>query len=275
MNLFNNNLKAFAEISAVLFKHRDLTWEMARREFMDKYAGQALGIGWALLHPVFMMCLYLFIFAYVFKVKVGGTADLPRDYSVYMLSGLVSWMCFQEVLIKSCSSITSNASLVKQVVFPLEILPVKGVISSLFQQIVALCLLFFYMLFAPGGIPKTALLLPVLLAFQFLAMIGVAYILATIGAYFRDIKDIIQLFTMAGAYLMPVFYLPAWVPAPVQPLLAINPFSHFVWCYQDLLYFGRFEHPLSWALIISGSSITFIIGYRVFRKMKSVLGNYL
>ena len=225
MRLAKGHFQAFTEVVSLLTRHRDLTWEMARRELSDRYAGQAFGLLWAIGHPMFMIGLYVFMFALVFKQKVGGTVDMPLDYTAYLLSGLIAWMSFQEAMVKSCTAITGNAALVKQVVFPLEILPVKVVLASLFPQLVSLALLIAYVLITNGSLHLTYLLLPVLIVMQVMAMIGVAYILAPIGAYFRDIKDFIQLFATTGMYLMPIFYLPTWVPSLFKPILYINPFS--------------------------------------------------
>jgi lipopolysaccharide transport system permease protein len=275
MRLAKGHFQAFTEVVSLLTRHRDLTFEMAKRELSDRYAGQAFGLLWAIGHPMFMIGLYVFIFAFVFKQKVGGTIEMPLDYTAYLLSGLVAWLSFQESMVKSCSAITGNAALVKQVVFPLEILPVKGVLASLFPQLVSLVLLITYVLLTNGSLHATYFLLPVLIALQLMAMIGVAFILSTIGAYFRDIKDFVQLFAIAGMYLMPIFYLPTWVPELFKPILYLNPFSYLVWCYQDVLYFGRFEHPWAWAFIITASISTFTVGYRIFRKLKPGLGNML
>lgn len=275
MRLAKGNLQAFTEIVKILSHYRELTFEMARREMSDRYAGQAFGMLWAVIHPLFMMGLYVFIFAVVFKQKIGGTIDMPLDYTAYILSGLVSWLGFQDSLSKSAVAITSNTALVKQVVFPLEILPVKTVLASLFPMIVSLLVLTLYVLISHGFLHWTYLLLPLLLLMQVMMMIGLAYLLAPIGAYLRDLKDVVQLFALLGVYIMPVVYLPAWVPALFKPILYINPFSYFVWCYQDVLYFGRIEHPLAWLVVLLQSFLTFVFGYRVFRKLKPALGNAL
>src|SRR5262249_56148510 len=95
------------------------------------------------------------------------------------------------------------------------------------------------------------------------------------GGDFRDVKDLVQVFNTVGLYLVPVLYLPAFVPEACRPLLYINPFSYLVWCYQDAIYFGRFEHPWAWPLLVFLSVGVFIIGYRLFRKLKVMFGNVL
>ncbi len=269
------HLHAFAELLGLLTRHRQLTWEMTRREVSDRYAGQVLGTLWAVGHPLALMAIYVFVFGYVFRMKIGGTLDLPLDYTIYLLAGLVPWMAFQESMSKGATAIVGNANLVKQVVFPIEVLPVKGVIASFSTQLVATALLAVYVLASHGRLPWTWLLLPALFFFQALAMIGVAYILAAVGTYLRDVKDFVQVFCIAGMYLMPVVYLPKMVPGVFRPLLNLNPFSYMVWCYQDACYFGRFEHPWAWPVFLVGSLGMFYLGYRVFRKLKVCFGSVL
>ncbi len=267
--------QAFSEVLTLLTRHRQLTWAMTRREISDRYAGQVLGTLWAVGHPLALMGIYVFIFGYVFRLKIGGTRELPLDYTTYLLAGLIPWMAFQESMAKGATAIVGNANLVKQVVFPIEVLPVKGVLSSFSTQLVASGLLAAYVLVSHGGLTWTWLLLPALFFFQALAMIGVAYVLAAVAAYFRDVKDFVQVFCIAGMYLMPVAYLPEMVPRLFRPWLYLNPFSYLAWCYQDACYFGRFQHPWAWPVFVGGSLGMFYLGYRVFRKLKVCFGSVL
>jgi lipopolysaccharide transport system permease protein len=267
--------QAFREIVMLLTRHRQLTVAMARREIADRYAGQSLGVLWAIIHPVVIMGVYVFIFAYVIKMKIGGTQELPLDYTTYLLSGLIPWMCFQESMSKASAVIVNNANLVKQVVFPIEVLPVKVVIASLFTMLLTLSVLMLYVLIMNHYLPWTYLLLPVLIIMQIPAMIGINYVLSAVGAYFRDVKEFVQIFNTIGLYLIPIFYLPDLVPQIFRPLLYCNPFSYIIWCYQDVLYFGRFEHWWSWPVFIGITICTFLAGYRTFRKLKTMFGNVL
>ncbi|MBR9817206.1 MAG: ABC transporter permease [Rhodospirillales bacterium] len=275
MYFFRGHIQAFVEIITLIRQHYNLSIEMARREILDRYSGQIFGPVWAIAHPIFMMGLYVFIFGVVFKMKIGSRADMPLDYTAYLLSGLVAWMGCQEAMTKGCTAITSNASLVKQVMFPIEILPVKVVISSLFPQSVSIVILIFYVILSHGVPPATYLLLPVVLMMQVLAMTGISFVLAAGGTFFRDVKDFVQIFSLAGVYLMPIFYLPEWVPPLFKPLMYLNPFSYLIWCYQDVLYFGKVEHPWAWGVTLILSLTSFIMGYRTFRKLKPMLGNVL
>lgn len=268
-------LYAFRNFISIITMHSELIWDLAKRETGERYAGQMLGNVWAIIHPLMMMGIYVFLFSFVFKVKIEDLYELPLDYTAYILAGLIPWLVFQEVLIKSTTVIVANANLVKQVVFPIEVLPVKSVLSSLLSLAVSLTVLFTYVLITSGGLPWTYLLLPVVVALMVVFMLGVAFLLSGAGVYFRDIKDIVQVLAIINMYLMPIFYLPMWVPQLFKPLIYINPFSPMIWCFQDVLYFGGFEHPWAWLVFGVESLLIFIIGFSLFRRLKTVFGNVL
>jgi lipopolysaccharide transport system permease protein len=275
MNFFTRNFLTVVELINIVKNHKNLIVEMARRELSDRYSGQVFGLTWAIIHPIFLMGVYFFIFSVVFKMKLGGTFDMPRDYTTYLLSGLVMWLTFQDVLSKSCTTISSNTILVKQFVFPVEILPIKTVLASMLNLVVSLGVLAGYCILKYGLPPITYLLLPVILFLQITAMIGVAYFLGAIGAYFRDMKDVFQLFALVNMYLMPIFYLPSMVPDFFKPVIFLNPFSAYAFMYQDALYYGRFEHPWSWVAAAIISPLWLLYGYRFFKRVSPMFGSAL
>jgi lipopolysaccharide transport system permease protein len=271
-------MRTLSELAASvrhLYRHRRLTWELARKEFADRYVGQVLGSLWMIGHPLMIIGVYVLVFGFIFKTRVGGTVDLPLDFTTYLLAGLIPWLGFQEAMGKSCQAITSQASLVKQVVFPIEVLPVKGALVALITQLISTTILFVYVLARYHHIPATYALLPVVMFFQFLLMVGVSFLFAAVGVYFRDLKDFVQVFTLVAIYLMPICYLPAWVPGKLRPLMYLNPFSYMIWCYQDILYFCRFDHLFSWAVFLFLSALTFFLGYAVFSRLKPQFGSVL
>jgi lipopolysaccharide transport system permease protein len=275
MKLVSRNAQAFSEAISLIIRYRTLILEMARRELLDRYAGQALGLFWTIAHPIFMMGLYVFIFVVVFKTKIGDGVTMPLDYTTYILAGLIPWLGVQEALSKASTAVTSNANLVNQVIFPVEVLPVKATLATGFTQVISIVLLLLYVLIYQGVAWATFILIPLLMLLQMMMLIGFGFLLAATGVFFRDLKDFVQLYCIAGAYLVPVFYLPEWVPGLFKTVIYSNPFSYMVWCYQDAIYYGRIEHPIAWVVFPLSSILVFLIGYRVMRRLKPMLGNVL
>jgi lipopolysaccharide transport system permease protein len=266
---------AFVEGVSLLGRHRKLMIVMVRRELALRHVNQMMGSFWIIGHPLFLMALFVFLFGVVFNPKVGDTYELPRDYTVYILSGLVPWLALIPALTASCSSVVGNAALVKQFVFHLEILPAKDVLTASVVWVVGIAVITLYTLLEYHSLPWTYLLLPFAAMVHLLAVVGLAFLFSALTVFFRDIQDFVTVFANVGVYIVPVTYLPQWVPAMFRPVLYLNPFSYLIWMYQDVLYFGRIEHPGAWLVSTAGSVLIFAFGYRVFRRLKPMFGNAL
>ncbi|MGE0769706.1 MAG: ABC transporter permease [Hyphomicrobiaceae bacterium] len=268
------NIQAVREGVAAIWRNRRLCLELTRRDLGSQYAGQAIGRLWIVAHPLILFAVYIFLFTVVLRVKIAANLDMPRDYATYILSGLAPWLATQLVLSRATTALAGQANLVKQVVFPIEVLPVGVIIASGVPLLTGLVLLIGRMLLG-GDAPWTLLLLPACILLHATFLLGVAYTLAAITPFFRDLKDMVAAFTVVGVYLIPAFYLPQWVPPGLRPWLYLNPFSYFIWIYQDCLYFGEIRHPEAWGVAAVLAFVCLAIGIRVFRKLKPYVANVL
>jgi len=271
----SSNIQAFIELITLFRQRGRLIFELTKREVGERYSGQVFGMFWTIVHPLLVTLVYIFIFGFVFRARTGSMTDMPLDYTAYMLAGIIPWLVFQEALSKASAVIIGSANIVKQVIFPIEVLPIKSVLATLVTEIVFLIFLMIYTLIISHALPWTYALLPLLMLFQTLAMIGVSYLFSAVGVYFRDLKDFVQAFLSIAFFILPILYLPESIPAAVRIVLYLNPFSYMIWCYQDVLYFGKFTHPWAWGVFLVGSVFVFIFGFRVFRKLKTMFGNVL
>jgi lipopolysaccharide transport system permease protein len=256
----------------MLARHRRLIVAMALRELRTRYAGQIAGSFWIIGHPLFQLLLFVFVFGIVFSQKMGGTVELPRGYATYILSGLIPWLTMNPVFTACCLSVISNANLVTQFAFESELLPVKDVAITLVFWCVGITTLSIYSLVTEGSLPITYLLLPLVLLLHVLLMVGIGWLLAAVSVFLRDVKDFAVVLVTAGVYILPIVYLPSWVPPIFRPLIVLNPFSAVIWVYQDTLYFGRFEHPKAWFVFAFIALLAFGFGHRVFQRLKPHFG---
>lgn len=254
-------------------RHGELLFELSKRDVLEKYAGQALGPIWAIAHPLFLMAVYILVFGFIFGLRLG--AEMPHDYGVYLLAGLIPWLGVVEVLNRSATVLTGNSALIKQVVFPVEVLPVKTVFGVVFTQCV---FWFFYLLYvfaSSGYLSPMTLLLPFIMLSQVACMIGIACMVSVAAAVVKDIKELIQFLSVVGLYFLPIIYLPGMVPSWMIGVLNLNPLSHMIWVYQDVVFYGGFEHPLSWGVWLAFSGLMYGLGTFSFEKVKSMLANFV
>ncbi|MCP1750210.1 ABC transporter permease [Bradyrhizobium elkanii] len=253
--------------------HRELVAELVKRELRDRHTGQLLGALWAYGHPLLLMLMYSLLFAYVFPTRVGSSGGHP-DFAVNVLIGIVSWLAFQDLLARSTTILTAHASLVKQIIFPVVVLPIKTAIASALPYSIALLFTIGYAAVS-GTLTFMVLTVPFLIAIQLIAMTGVALMLSALGIFFRDLRDIVTIFCAVNLFAQPILFNPYVTPSWMNWVFHFNPFSYQVWCWQDALYFGAFQHPAAWIVFPLGAVSCLAIGYAVFSRLQHGFGDAL
>lgn len=275
MQLIRTYIDVLTSLTRMVSTHYRLIWELARREWRDRSAGQLLGGLWIVGIPLIQIAIYLFLFQFVFNIRVTGMAHGGDDYAVYLLAGLIPWLAIQETMNKACSLLPSNANLVKQVVFPIEVLPIKTVVVVLVPQLISFSLLVVYVLVTQAHVRSTYALLPGVIVVQAVGMVGIAYIVSAVGVFLCDLREMVPVACLVGLYMLPVFYQPEMVPTFFQPLLYLNPFSYLIWCYQDICFYGSFVHPWAWGVVLVGNLGLLLFGYLFFQRLKGYFGQCL
>jgi len=248
---------------------------LARRELTSRHAGQFLGALWAVGQPLFLMMLFVFIFGVVFGQRIGGTVEMPRDYTIYILSGLVPWLSFIPGLVTSCQSVLGNGHLVKQFTIDAEMFTLKDTLLTLVFWVVGMAVIAVYTLVVNHSLPWTYVLIPVALFFQFSIGLGLGWAISAVTVFVRDMREFMQMASTAGIYTLPIVYLPHWIPEIFRPFIYMNPFSYMIWVYQDILYFGRIEHPWAWVVSLAFSLLSLTFGLRIFQRLRPYFATYI
>jgi lipopolysaccharide transport system permease protein len=263
------------DFARVIRRNLALVREMVHRDLKGGHAGHGLGSLWVYVQPLVVVATFMLIFGVVIGAKMAVTATFPGDYTSYILIGLVPWLLMSNALGRATSAFSSNANLVKQVVFPIETLPVATIIACFVIYIPSIALMILYKLFIGGGLTWLALALPLVLGMHGLLCIGLTLLLSVITPFLRDIREFVTMYMAVSMYFTPAIYLPDWVPAMVRPILYLNPFSYVVWVYQDVLFYGEIRHAFAWIVFALMAFGLFLAGLVVFRRVKPVLGNVL
>jgi lipopolysaccharide transport system permease protein len=266
-------LIGFTSSLSTVYKHRELMLELVRRELRDRHVGQLLGTMWAYGYPLLLVLMYSFLFAYVFPTRTAGGGG-QRDFAISVLSGIVSWLAFQDLLARSTTLLSSHASLVKQIVFPIMVLPIKTAIASVLPYSLALLFTIGYAALS-GSLTIMILTVPFLIVTQLTAMIGVALMLSALGIFFRDLRDLVTVFCTVNLFAQPILFNPFATPDIMSWVFRLNPFSYQVWCWQDALYFGSFQHPAAWVVFPLCAISSLGIGHVVFSRLRHNFGDAL
>jgi len=206
--------------------------------------------------------MYVFVFNARFQMME------PSDYVLMIFSGLVPFIGFQEALANT-NCVVGNASLMKNTLFPIELVPVKTILTSQPTQISGFVLI----LLALGVFGKTskyAALLPVVWGLQILFNIGFLWVFSSLDVIFRDLQNIAGILTIFLMMVSPIAYPATMVPENLQPFLRLNPLYYIISCYQDVLIFQRLPRMSLFIPNVIMSFGLFILGYAFFMRLKGV-----
>jgi lipopolysaccharide transport system permease protein len=262
----------------------NLIISLIRREIIGRYRGSMLGILWSMLTPLFMLAVYTFVFGAVLGARWSDVRGVPgangdamsmAEFSTVLFAGLIVFQIFSEVVVRAPTLVLSNANYVKKVVFPLEILPVVALGSALFHAAVGFAVLLIFMLLVYGGIPATALLLPVVLAPLLPAILGIAWFVSALGVYYRDINQVLGPLVTGLMFLSPIFFPLSVLPGWIKPWIALNPITLPVEQVRAVLIFGRLPDIVALTVYTAVAIAIALAGYAWFQKTRKGFADVL
>jgi lipopolysaccharide transport system permease protein len=214
-----------------------------------------------------MIAIFTIIFAGIFKAKFGAS-NSQWDFALYLFCGLLPWTAFQEALTFSSNVVVTRANLVKRVVFPLETLPLAQTLAAIVNQLFGTVALLLGIILIHHQVHPTLIYLPVLLVPQFIATIGGAWLLASLGVFIRDIVQGTTLVLMAWMYLTPIIYPETIVPDAYRPIINVNPFSALIRSYRRIIIEGVAPDWSGLAYFLAFALTAFVIGYWWFARSR-------
>jgi lipopolysaccharide transport system permease protein len=117
MTLLRALSTASRDMLGLIYRYRRLLVSITRVELAKRHAGSLLGIAWVVLQPALLLCVYLFVYMVVLRLRFEGFSRL--DYVLYVFCGLVPYLGFMEALTTGALSIKQNIHLVKNVMLPI------------------------------------------------------------------------------------------------------------------------------------------------------------
>ena len=253
---------------ASIIQHRELAWELAKRDFIGRYKGSFMGIAWSLFNPLLMLAIYTIVFAGVFKARWGIGEDSKIAFGLVLFSGMIVHGFFAECINRAPTLIISQPNYVKKVVFPLEILPWVVLSSALLHFLVSFCVLVVFCLLTGVPVHAGTLLIPVVLLPLILLTLGLSWLFASLGVYLRDLTQGMGVITTALLFLSPVFFPIDALPEAYRMIVAWNPITLPIMQLRDLMLWDRPVDWGAWATSLAIAVVINYIGYWWFQKTR-------
>jgi lipopolysaccharide transport system permease protein len=245
-----------------------MLWQTTWNEIKTRYAGSVFGLAWLVFYPLLFLGVYsLYIFAMV-TVRQGESETAKAIEQVLLIfCGLIPFFGFSEALGAGTTSVSANANLIKNTLFPIELIPAKAVLVGQATQIVGMGMLI-AALGAFGKLTPWALLVPFVWLLQIVFSIGLVWILSSLHVFFRDLQNVIAVAILMLMLLSPIAYKGTDIPPKLMPIMYVNPLYYLIVSYQDCLLYGQYPRgtllPVMYILAIA----FLFVGFWFFGRMK-------
>ncbi len=258
-----------------LWRHRHLIGQLTKRDVFGRYRGSLLGLAWTFLNPIFQVIVYTFVFSFVFKARWGGGDESRTQFALVLFTGITVFNTVAEVVNTAPVLLCSNVNYVKKTIFPLEILPCVSLASALFHAVGSLVILLLAQLVLGYPISSTTVLLPLVLLPLLMMTLGVAWFLAALGVFLRDIGEVTRVLMSVLLFVSAVFFPITALPERYQALLQFNPLAFTVESARMVLFFGTIPNLTLWAGMLVGGVATAWGGFACFQKMRKAFSDVL
>lgn len=237
----------------------DLVTHLVAREFRLRYRQALLGWLWAIGTPLTRLAILTYVFTRVLPLGID-------DYPVFVFTGLIVWQWFAAGVASASSSAVDRRDLLFRPGLPRVAVPIVSVLTDGLDYLAALPILFLFLLLG-NGVPATAAALPVLLAVQALLTLGLGFLACAANVYVRDVCLFVNVATLIGWYLTPVFYRAQDVPESFHFVLDLNPMAHLLSAHRAILIDGRLPEARSFFILVAVCTVIFLVGFAVYRRM--------
>jgi lipopolysaccharide transport system permease protein len=255
-----------------LVSHYKLLLAITFAELRRRYAGSVLGVGWAVLTPLLILSVYATIYLWIFPFDPPGLSS--TEYVLYILCGLAPFLTLAEALSLGVGSVIVNRSVLSNVIFPIDLVPAKAVISAQGPLTVGMVILLIGTV-AIGRLTWTAALVPLLWLMNVAALTGVVWIISLLSVVLRDLQFLITAILMLLLIASPFAYTPEMVPQSLKWVIFLNPFAYFVIAYQKLWILGELPTLFELTALVVLSVGGMFIGGWFFARTKPVLIDYV
>jgi lipopolysaccharide transport system permease protein len=255
----------------LIYRHRHILYATSVMDIRTRYIGTLFGIVWAGLYPFLFLGIYASVYAFILGIRFGELT--PFQYVLLVFSGLIPFIGFSEVLGASVSAVVGNKQLIKNTLFPVELLPVKSVIASSLSMTISLVGLVLA-LWLSGNFSATQFLIVPVFVLQIMFFIGIAWLVSALNVFFRDIGQFVGVLVLFTMIISPIGYTREMIPHQIAPLVYANPLFYTIEVYRQILLF----HTLSPSFLIIYTVLavgTFWLGFVLFTRLKPVFAEYV
>jgi lipopolysaccharide transport system permease protein len=247
----------------MFFNYFPLIKKLTLREIKARYKQSFLGFFWIVLNPFFQMMIMSFVFSKILKM---GNLGVP--YPLFIYAGLLPWLFMVNSLSSAMNVFISDASLIKKIYFPREILVLSTLLAKTFDFFLSFLIFILMMIVFKVAFSPFILFFFLIFLIEFLFVYSLSLVLSAFNLYYRDVQYLFNLIITLWFYVTPVIYAVEFFPEKYRIVFQLNPMAVFINAYRQVLLGGDFPKWSSLGIGVLLSLILFFVAKKIFGKLE-------
>lgn len=252
-----------------LWNRRHFIGTLATSHAYAKNQGNYLGQLWNVLTPLINAAVYYFVFGVL--LGVGRGVD---NYPAFLVVGIFLFRFTSSSVISGSRSLTKNVGLLRSLHFPRAVLPTATVLTELATLGPAILVMLALVLLTGEPLKWAWLLLPIVIALQWLWNTGVAFMIARASARIPDLHNLLPFALRLLLYVSGVFFsVDHYVgDGPVGRLMTYQPLAVYLSLARGCLLEQFSPEPIMWAFAVGWAVLFVIAGFVLFWRGEETYG---
>ncbi|MFZ4115244.1 MAG: ABC transporter permease [Chthoniobacterales bacterium] len=258
-----------------LASYKSLLWQFTKREIERRYRGTLLGFFWSFMTPLLMLVVYTIVFGFIFGGSYGHPRETKVQFTLGLFCGLLLWDVIAGSIVASPGLIVGNANFVTKVIFPLEILPIAMISSTLVHTAIGFIPLLLLLVVSQGTIALSAASLFLIFMPILFYTLGISWILSALGVFLRDIGAMIPAVITILMFMSAIFFPITAIPSAWRWVIMLNPAAVLISMARNALVFSEWPDMTVYGIQLLISVIVATLGYTLFMKIKPAFADVL
>ena len=267
IKIINSKSEYFPNFKEI-FEYKDLLYFLILKDIKARYAQSVIGIGWAIIQPLFFMLVFTVIFGKLAKIDSEGV-----PYQIFSFTALVPWTFFSNAMADSTNSLSANLNLITNIYIPRILIPLSATIGKFLDFIISFLILIVLLLFYSYFPDQKIILIFMYIFLMFISAFAFGLILGTMSIQYRDIRYALPFGIQLFMYASPVAYSTNMIPEKYHIIYALNPMVTVIEGFRNI--FLNTEN-ITVEMILVSFSISFLclmIGIIYFSKTERIFAD--
>jgi lipopolysaccharide transport system permease protein len=248
--------------------------ELAKRDFIERYSGSALGFGWSFIYPLINILIYMVIFGNLMGARLPGTSSM-WGYGIYLISGLVPWMAFANTVTRSSTVFLDKKNIISKIHMDLSTLPLFIVLSETITFCVTLVIFLLILLVTGYVFTPLLLLIPIVYVIQQVFAYSLGFFLAMFIVFLHDLKEVVSIGFQIWFWFTPIVYVFEILPPLAQQILIWNPMLPVISAFHDIFVYQRMPSFYYLTVVLILSIMLIALDYLIFKKLEKDIRDFI